>query len=124
MADFPNISDFRDNVIRLIEAKFELTKLGFQEKIEGIAVKAIYLLVLFILSITVIIFLSILLAIGLNIWLKSLWLGYLIVFLAYLGILSTFVLAKDKIQNKIKEQIQAIVDESLNNQSTDSVISE
>ncbi len=124
MADFPNISDFRDNVIRLIEAKFELTKLGFQEKFEGIAVKAIYLLILFILSITVIIFLSILLAIGLNVWLGSIWLGYLIIFLVYLSILATFVLAKDKVQSKIQEQIQKIVDENLNKESTDAVISE
>ncbi|WP_259015018.1 phage holin family protein [Emticicia fluvialis] len=119
MADFLNLSDFRDNVIRLIEAKFELTKLGFQEKIEGIAVKAIYLLVLFILSITVIIFLSILAAIGLNIWLKSLWLGYLIIFLVYAGILALFVFARDRVQNKIKEQVQQIVDENLNNMPAD-----
>lgn len=124
MADFPNISDFRDNVIRLIEAKFELTKLSFQEKLEGMAVKAIYLLVLFILSITVIIFLSILFAVGLNIWLKSAWLGFLIIFLVYVGILAIFVLAKDTILNKIKEQIQEMVDENLNKESTDSVISE
>ena len=113
MADLLNISDFRDNVVKLIEAKFELTKLGFQEKIEGIAVKAIYLLVLFILSVTVLIFLSILLAIGLNIWLKSVWLGYLIVFLIYSGVLALFILAKDKVQQTIKEQIQQIVDENL-----------
>jgi len=124
MADFLNLSDFRDNVIRLIEAKFELTKLGFQEKIEGIAVKAIYLLILFILSITVIIFLSILLAIGLNVWLESFWLGYLIIFLVYVGILAIFVLAKDKVQSKIQEQIQEIVDENLNKESTDAVIPE
>ena len=113
MADLLNIHEFKDNIVKLIEAKFELTKLGFQEKIEGIAVQAIYALVLFILSITVIIFLSILIAIGLNIWLESAWLGYLIIFLVYVGILAIFVFAKDKVQTKIKEQIQEIVDENL-----------
>ena len=113
MADLLKFSEFRDNIVKLIEAKFELTKLGFQEKIEGIAVKAIYALILFILSITVIIFLSILMAVGLNIWLKSAWLGYLIIFLIYVGILLIFILAKDKVQTKIKEQIQEIVDENL-----------
>ena len=44
ITDFLKISEFRDNIIKLIEAKFELTKLGFQEKIEGIAVKSIYML--------------------------------------------------------------------------------
>jgi uncharacterized membrane protein YqjE len=113
MADLLKINEFRDNIVKLIEAKFELTKLGFQEKIEGIAVQAIYALLLFILSITVIIFLSILIAVGLNIWLKSAWLGYLIIFLIYVAILAAFIFAKDKVQTKIKEQIQGIVDENL-----------
>ena len=113
MADLLKFNEFKDNIVKLIEAKFELTKLSFQEKIEGIAVQAIYVLVLFILSITVIIFLSILLAVGLNIWLESAWLGYLIIFLIYVGILLTFILAKNKVQTKIKEQIQEIVDENL-----------
>lgn len=114
MADLLNLNEFRDNIVKLIEAKFELTKLGFQEKMEGIAVQAIYALLLFILSITVIIFLSILIAVGLNIWLKSVWVGYLVIFLIYLGILVTFIFAKDTVQIKIKEQIQEIVDENLN----------
>ncbi|WP_337043192.1 phage holin family protein [Emticicia sp. 17c] len=114
MADLLKINEFRDNVVKLIEAKFELIKLGFQEKIEGVAVQAIYTLLLFILSITVIIFLSILVAIGLNIWLKSAWLGFFIIFLLYLSLLVLFIFAKDKVQNKIKEQVQEIVDKNLN----------
>lgn len=117
MADLLNLNEFRDNVVKLIEAKFELTKLGFQEKIEGIAVQAIYALLLFIFSITVIIFLSILVAVGLNIWLKSAWLGYLIIFLIYGGILATFIFAKDKVQNTIKEKVQGMIDENLNKES-------
>ncbi|RYU93268.1 phage holin family protein [Emticicia agri] len=117
MADLLKIQEFRDNVVKLIEAKFELTKLGFQEKLEGIAVQAIYALLLFILSITVIIFLSILIAVGLNIWLKSAWLGYLIIFLIYVGILVTFIFAKDKVQTTIKSKVQEMIDESLNKES-------
>src|SRR6218665_727962 len=118
MADLLNLHEFRDNVVKLIEAKFELTKLGFQEKIEGIAVKAIYALLLFILSITVIIFLSILIAVGLNIWFKSAWLGYLIIFIIYTGILLTFIFAKEKVQTTIKEEIQEIVDKNLNEKTS------
>jgi type VI protein secretion system component VasK len=117
MADLLKINEFRDNVVKLIEAKFELTKLGFQEKIEGIAVRAIYALLLFILSITVIIFLSILMAVGLNIWLKSVWLGYLIIFLIYAGMLAMFVLAKDKVQDTIKEKVQEMIDENLDKEA-------
>ena len=117
ITDFLKISEFRDNIIKLIEAKFELTKLGFQEKIEGIAVKAIYMLLTFILCITVLIFLSILLAIGLNIWMNSAWLGFLIIFILYTILLGVFIGAKDKIQVTLKQQIQEIVDEHINNEA-------
>ena len=115
ITDFLKISEFRDNIIKLIEAKFELTKLGFQEKIEGIAVKSIYMLLTFILCIMVLIFLSILIAIGLNIWMNSAWLGFLIIFILYTILLCVFIGAKDKIQVTLKQQIQKIVDEHINN---------
>ena len=117
ITDFLKISEFRDNIIKLIEAKFELTKLGFQEKIEGIAVKAIYMLLTFILSIMLLIFLSILIAIGLNIWMNSAWLGFLIIFILYTILLGVFIGAKDKIQVTLKQQIQKIVDEHINNEA-------
>ena len=117
ITDFLKISEFRDNIIKLIEAKFELTKLGFQEKIEGIAVKAIYMLLTFILSIMLLIFLSILIAIGLNIWMDSAWLGFLIIFILYTILLCVFIGAKDKIQVTLKQQIQKIVDEHINNEA-------
>ena len=117
ITDFLKISEFRDNIIKLIEAKFELTKLGFQEKIEGIAVKAVYMLLTFILSIMLLIFLSILIAIGLNIWMDSAWLGFLVIFILYAILLGVFIGAKDKIQVNLKQQIQEIVDEHINNEA-------
>ena len=65
----------------------------------------------------VLIFLSILIAIGLNIWMNSAWLGFLIIFILYTILLGVFIGAKDKIQVTLKQQIQKIVDEHINNEA-------
>ncbi len=114
MSDFLKIGELRENIVKLIEAKFELTKLGVQDKIEGIAVKAIHALLTFILSIVVLIFLSILIAVGLNILLKSSWAGFLIIFVVYLIILAVFIFAKDAVISSIKKKVEEVVDEQLN----------
>jgi hypothetical protein len=116
MSDFLKIGELRENVIKLIEAKFELTKLGIQDKVESIAVKTVHALVSFILSIVVLIFLSILTAIGLNILLKSLWLGFLIIFIFYLIVLSIFIFAKDIVLSAIKKKVEQVVDEHINDE--------
>ena len=113
MSDFLKIGELKENLVKLIEAKFELTKLNVQDKIEGIAVKAAYALITFILSMVVIIFLSILIAIGLNHLLQSSWLGFLIMFSIYTIILAIFIFAKDSVQNTIKKRVEEIVDENL-----------
>jgi ABC-type transport system involved in multi-copper enzyme maturation permease subunit len=114
MSDFLKINELKDNLVKLIEAKFELTKLNVQDKIEGIAVKAVYALFTFILGIVVIIFLSILLAIGINFLLKSTWVGFLIIFLLYAILLSIFIFSKDAVLSSIKKQVEEITDENLN----------
>ena len=114
MSDFLKIGELRENIVKLIEAKFELTKLGVQDKIESIAVKAVYALVTFILGIVVLIFLSILIAVGFNILLKSSWAGFLIMFAVYLIILAVFIFAKDAVISSIKKKVEEIVDENMN----------
>ena len=113
MSDFLKIGELKENLVKLIEAKFELTKLNVQGKIEGIAVKAAYALITFILGIVVIIFLSILIALGLNHLIGSSWLGFLIMFGFYVLILAIFIFAKDSVQNTIKKRVEKIVDENL-----------
>ncbi|AFK02951.1 hypothetical protein Emtol_1809 [Emticicia oligotrophica DSM 17448] len=113
MSDFLKIGELKENLIKLIEAKFELTKLNVQDKIEGIVVKAVYALMTFILGIVVLIFLSILLALGLNHLLHTTWLGFLIMFGVYALILSIFIFAKDSVQHTIKKRVEEIVDEHL-----------
>ncbi|MFN3488450.1 MAG: phage holin family protein [Emticicia sp.] len=113
MSDFLKIGELKENLVKLIEAKFELTKLNIQDKIEGIAVKVAYALIMFILGIVVIIFLSILIALGLNHLIGSSWLGFLIMFGFYTIILAIFIFAKDSVQNTIKKRVEEIVDENL-----------
>lgn len=113
MSDFLKIGELKENLVKLIEAKFELTKLNVQDKIEGIAVKAAYALITFILGIVVIIFLSILIALGLNHLIGSSWLGFLIMFGIYTLILAIFIFAKDSVQNTIKKRVEEIVDKNL-----------
>lgn len=112
MSDFLKIGELKENLVKLIEAKFELTKLNVQDKIEGIAVKAAYALITFILGIVVIIFLSILLALGLNHLIGSYWLGFLVMFGFYVIILALFIFAKDAVQSAIKKRVEGIVDEN------------
>ena len=113
MSDFLKIGELKENLIKLIEAQFELTKLNVQDKIEGIVVKVAYALITFILGIVVIIFLSILIALGLNHLIGSSWLGFLIMFGFYILILAIFIFAKDSVQNTIKKRVEEIVDENL-----------
>ncbi len=112
MSDFLKIGELKENLVKLIEAKFELTKLNVQDKIEGIAVKAAYAFITFILGIVVIIFLSILLALGLNHLIGSYWLGFLVMFGFYVIILAIFIFAKDAVQSAIKKGVEGIVDEN------------
>lgn len=114
MSDFLKIGELRENIIKLIEAKFELTKLGIQDKIESIAVKVVYALITFILGIVVLIFLSILIAVGFNNLIKSSWAGFLIMFVFYVVILAIFVFAKEKVLTEIKEKVEEVVDEHMN----------
>jgi hypothetical protein len=113
MSDFLKIGELKENLVKLIEAKFELTKLDVQDKIEGIAVKAAYALITFILGIVVIIFLSILVAIGINHLLESSWLGFLVMFLLYAIILAIFIFAKEAVLQAIKKKVEKVVDQHL-----------
>lgn len=113
MSDFLKIGELRENIVKLIEAKFELAKLGVQDKIESIAVKAVHALFTFILGIVTLIFLSILIAVGINIFLKSSWAGYAIMFVFYFIILAIFIFSQDTVMSRIKKKVEAIVDEHI-----------
>lgn len=112
MSDFLKMSELKENLVKLIEAKFELTKLNVQDKIEGVAVKVVHALLTFILGLVVLVFLSILIAVGLNLLLKSSWAGFLIIFAVYLIVFLLFVFAKDAVISSIKKKVEEVVDEN------------
>ena len=112
MSDFLKMGELKENLIKLIETKFELTKLNVQDKVEGVAVKAVHALITAILSLVVLIFLSILIAMGLNTLLQSSWGGFLIMFIFYLLILVIFIFAKDTVIAFIKKRVEEVVDKN------------
>lgn len=114
MADYLKIQELKENVIKLIEAKFELTKLTIQEKIEGLVTHLIHSILTMFFGFMFVIFLSILIAIGLNIWLKSQIWGFVIVTSVFGTLLGIWVFAKNGVKNIIRQTVEKIVDEKLN----------
>jgi hypothetical protein len=109
-----NITDLRNNIIKLIEAKFELGKLEIQDKIEWIIVKVFYILLLAFLGLMVLIFINILIAIYLSEWLGNKYLGYIISLFLNVFFILLLVFRKDTIQNSIKHLIEKMVDGIMN----------
>jgi amino acid transporter len=111
--DLLELGNLVQDSAEIFEAKFELTKLNVQDKIEGIAVKAAYALITFILGIVVVIFLSILISLGINHLLENNWLGFLIMFIFYAIIFVVFIFAKASVLSTIKKRVEEVVDENL-----------
>lgn len=114
MADYLKINELKENVIKLIEAKFELTKLTIQEKIEGIITQLIHTILTMFFGFMFVIFLSILAAVGLNIWLKSQYWGFVIITVIFGGLFGIWIFAKYGVKNAIQQIVEKIVDEKLN----------
>ncbi|MFN3849060.1 MAG: phage holin family protein [Spirosomataceae bacterium] len=114
MADYLKINELKENIIKLIEAKFELTKLTIQEKIEGIITQLIHTILTMFFGFMFVIFLSILAAVGLNIWLKSQYWGFVIITVVFGGLFGIWTFAKDGVKNAIQQIVEKIVDEKLN----------
>ncbi len=114
MSDFLKMGELKENLIKLIEAKFELTKLNIQDKVESVAVKAAHALITALLGVFVLIFLSILIAVGLNSLLHSSWAGFVIMFAFYLIIFAIFIFTKDIVIAGIKRKVEELVDEQMN----------
>ncbi len=111
ISDYFKIDELKDNLIKLIEAKFELKKLEVQEKIEGlisgIAVKivmGVFLLMVFML-------LNILLAGTINHLTHTFWAGYVILIAVYLILWWVFKTQKPKVEAIIKTKVGEVLDE-------------
>ncbi len=107
--DLLNVSDLKDLVIRLIEARVELKKLEVQEKLESLAANAVYWVVFLILAAVASVFLLILAAWGLNQWLGEPW-GYVIILAVSLLLMGSMYGAARFVKEKIRQIIQREVD--------------
>ena len=112
ISDYFKIDELKENLIKLIEAKFELKKLEVQEKIErlisGIVVKivmAAFLVLAFVL-------LNILLAETINHLTNKFWAGYVILIVVYLILWLIFKTQKAKVEVIIKAKVGETLDEA------------
>lgn len=113
--DYLRINELRENIVKLIEAKFELSKIEIQEKIEGFVSQLIHTILTMFLAFILLIFVSILLAVGINQWLGSSFWGFIIITGFYLILFLIWILNKSTIQKTIQKTVEKIIDEKMNN---------
>lgn len=109
---FLRIDEIKYALIGLIEAKLELKKLEVQEQLGKQLTDIVYGLITLIIGLVILIFFSILIATGLNIWLASAWYGYAIVGAIYI-ILLIFWIGQERLA---KKKINTIVEQRLDEQ--------
>lgn len=109
---FLRIDEIKYALIGLVEAKLELKKLEIQEKLGEQLTDIVYGLITVVIGLVILIFFSILIATGLNIWLESAWYGYAIVGAFYI-ILLIFWIQKEL---AAKKKISIIVEQRLDEQ--------
>lgn len=85
-----------ENLTGYIETRIELIKLDLREQAEETITGVLQSLVIIVLSMIILLFLSLGLAIGINLYIKSSIIGYLIVALLYLVMLVFVLLDKNK----------------------------
>lgn len=112
ISDYFKLDELKDNLLNLIEAKFELKKLDIQEKIEGLVSGILVKIVMGIFLVMVFFFLNILLAVGLNYLTKTSWAGYAILTGLYLVLWLIFKTQKPKVEEIIKRKIGETLDEN------------
>lgn len=109
ISDLLKLGEIKDSVVDLIEAKFELKKIEIQEKAERGISELIFTLGLVILGALVLVFILILAAYGLNVWLGTPY-GYLIIMILLLITFSSAYANKRTIKEIIRDTIQKEMD--------------
>ena len=112
ISDYFKIDELKENLIRLIEAKFELKKLEVQEKIEGLISGIVVRVVMAVFLFMVFLFLNILLAIGLNYLTNTSYAGYATLAAVYLILWFIFNTQKVKVEVIIKNKVAEALDKA------------
>ncbi len=111
ISDYFKIDELKENMIKLIEAKFELKKLEVQEKIEGLISGIVVKVVMAVFLFMGFLFLNILLAIGINYLTNTSYAGYAILAAVYLILWYIFNTQKAKVEAIIKNKVAESLDE-------------
>jgi len=111
ISDYFKIDELKENLVKLIEAKFELKKLEVQEKIEGLISGLVIKMAMAVFLVMVFILLNILLAIGINYLMNTIWAGYAILIAIYLILWFVFNTQKAKVEAIIKTKVAEALDE-------------
>lgn len=111
ISDYFKIDELKDNLIKLIEAKFELKKLEVQEKIEGLISGIAVKIVMGVFLVMVFFLLNILLAVGINYLTNTIYAGYAILIAVYLILWYIFNTQKAKVEAIIKTKVGEALDE-------------
>ena len=111
ISDYFKIDELKENLIKLIEAKFELKKLEVQEKIEGLISGIVVKVVMAVFLFMGFLFLNILLAIGINYLTNTSYAGYAILVAVYLILWYIFNTQKAKVEAIIKNKVAEALDE-------------
>lgn len=106
ISEYFNFGELKDNLVRLVEAKFELKKIEIQEKLEGLAAQFLIKLFSFLVLFAIIIFASILIAVFLNQWIGSSWAGYAIMLGVYILVFAVISFKEDQVEEVIVKVIR------------------
>lgn len=109
IGDLFKLGEIKDSVVSLIEAKLELKKIEIQEKAERGVAELIFAILLMILGSIVLIFVLILAAFGLNVWLGEPY-GYVVILVLLLITFGVMFNKKREIKEMITETIQKEMD--------------
>ncbi|WP_341226582.1 phage holin family protein [uncultured Arcticibacterium sp.] len=109
IGDLFKLGEIKDSVISLIEAKLELKKIEIQEKAERGVAELIFAILLMVLGSMVLVFVLIMAAFGLNVWLGEPF-GYLTILVLLLITLAVVFNKKKEIKEMITETIQKEMD--------------
>lgn len=111
ISDYFKIDELKDNLVKLIEAKFELKKLEVQEKIEGLISGIAVKIVMGVFLVMVFMLLNLLLAATINHFTHTFWAGYVILIAVYLILWWVFKTQKAKVETIIKTKVGEALDE-------------
>lgn len=101
---FEKIEEIRDYLYKYLETRLDLLKTEAQEQLENIVIQIIYLVVLLLLASMTGIFVFMMIAVLLNEWLESRYLGFAIVFGSLL-ILTGFWIKADSWVHKVVRRL-------------------